>query len=54
MMTPPELARQLGHTDGGRAIRAYLRKKYPGHPRGQRWFLDDEQVADVLRQFARK
>lgn len=48
--TPVELARELGYVDEarpGKVVREYLRAKYPDHPHGQRWFLDDDQAADV-------
>ena len=55
--TPKELARQLGYTDEarpGKVVRDYLRLKYPGHPKYQRWVLDEQQAADVLTNVARK
>lgn len=55
--TPAELARELGYTDEqrpGLVVRNYLRKKYPDHPRYQRWVLDDAQAADVRANVPRK
>ena len=55
--TPFELARELGYTDEqrpGLVVRNYLRKKYPDHPRYQRWVLDDVQAADVRANVPRK
>ncbi len=49
--SPAELANKLGYTEEtrpGRVVRAYLREKYPDHPRGQRWVLDEGKAADVL------
>jgi hypothetical protein len=49
--SPIELAYKLGYTGEsrpGRVVRAYLREKYPEHPHGQRWVLDEGQAADVL------
>lgn len=49
--SPIELAKKLGYTEEtrpGRAVRAYLREKYPDHPHGERWVLDEGQAADVL------
>lgn len=47
---PAELARELGYKDEerpGKVVRDYLRAKYPGHPRYQRWELDEKQAAEV-------
>jgi len=47
---PAELARELGYKDEvrpGKVVRDYLRAKYPGHPKHQRWVLDEDQAADV-------
>ena len=49
--SPAELAYKLGYTEEtrpGRVVRTYLRKKYPEHPHGQHWLLDESQTADVL------
>ncbi|THJ65753.1 hypothetical protein E8P82_10700 [Arthrobacter echini] len=54
---PAELARELGYTDEqrpGKVVRDYLRKKYPGHPKYQRWVLDEAQAADVRVNVPRK
>lgn len=54
--TPRELAEQLGYADEprpGSVVRAYLRKKYPSHPKNQRWVLDESQAADVRESVAR-
>jgi hypothetical protein len=55
--TPTELARELGYTDEqrpGLIVREYLRKKYPDHPKYQRWLLDEAQAADVRTSVPRK
>ncbi|WAC52166.1 hypothetical protein [Frigoribacterium sp. SL97] len=47
---PAELARELGYLDEdrpGQVVRDYLRKKYPHHPKYQRWVLDEDEAADV-------
>lgn len=52
--TPAELGRELGHDDGARpgiTVRRYLRERYPGRPKGQRWILTQEEAADVRRHF---
>jgi hypothetical protein len=49
--SPTELTNKLGYTEEtrrGRVVRAYLREKYPDHPHGRRWILDEDQAADVL------
>jgi hypothetical protein len=54
---PAELARELGYANEqrpGKAVRDYLRKKYPDHPKYQRWVLDEVQAADVRRNVPRK
>lgn len=54
---PAEIARELGYTDEhrpGKVIRDYLRKKYPDHPKYQRWVLDEIQAADVRVNVPRK
>lgn len=54
---PAELARELGYTNehrAGKVVRDYLRKKYPGHPKYQRWVLDEVQAADVRVNVPRK
>lgn len=54
---PAELARELGYTDEqrpGKVVRDYLRKKYPDHPKYQRWVLDEVQAADVRANVPRK
>lgn len=48
--TPRQLALELGYTSEarpGQVVREYLRKKHPGHPRHQRWVLDEADAADV-------
>lgn len=50
-VTPPELARELGHTDGGRKLRNYLRKTHPDHFKNQRWMLTPEHAADARAHF---
>ena len=47
---PAELARELGYISEarpGKVVRDYLRSKYPGHPKYQRWVLDEDQAVDV-------
>lgn len=54
---PAELARELGYTNEHRpekVVRDYLRKKYPDHPKHQRWVLDEVQAADVRVNVPRK
>lgn len=54
---PAELARELGYIDEQRpckVVRDYLRKKYPGHPKYQRWVLDEAHFADVRVNVPRK
>lgn len=54
---PAELARELGYTNEkrpGKVVRDYLRKKYPDHPKYQRWVLDEAQAADVRVNVPRK
>lgn len=48
---PAELARKLGYHNESRPgliVRAYLRKRYPNHPKNARWVLDKEQADNVL------
>ncbi|MEZ3157608.1 hypothetical protein AB1K56_11830 [Microbacterium sp. BWR-S6Y] len=48
---PTELAKRLGYHDEsrpGRVVRAYLRERYPDHPKKARWLLNEEQAQDVL------
>ena len=48
--TPRELAVELGYTNEsrpGKAVRDYLRAKYPGHADYERWELDEAQADDV-------
>lgn len=48
--TPRDLALELGYRDEsrpGRVVRAYLRTKYPDHPKHGRWILDEDQADDV-------
>ena len=55
--TPRELAEELGYRDEGRrgiVVRQYLRKKYPDHPKGTRWVLDEVQAADVRLNVPRR
>lgn len=51
--TPRELAVQIRVDQ--RRIRKYLREVYRpnGENKNARWLLDDEQIADVRRHFAR-
>lgn len=54
---PAELARKLGYHDEsrpGRIVRAYLRKRYPHHPKNAPWLLDEQQARDVLANVPRK
>lgn len=54
---PAELARMLGYHDESRpgyVVRAYLRKRYPDHPKNARWLLNQEQADDVLVNVPRK
>ncbi|MEV7663581.1 hypothetical protein [Paenarthrobacter sp. NPDC089316] len=54
---PSELARELGYTSEqrpGKVVRDYLRKKYPVHPKYQRWVLDETQAEDVPVNVPRK
>jgi hypothetical protein len=54
---PAEVARELGYTNEhrpGKVVRDYLRKKYPDHPKYQRWVLDEAQAADVRANVPRK
>lgn len=53
---PPELAARLGYHDEsrpGRVVRAYLRDRYPDHPKNARWILNEEQAQDVLENVPR-
>lgn len=53
---PAELARELGYTNEhrpGKVVRDYLRRKYPNHPKYQRWVLDEVQADDVRANVAR-
>lgn len=52
-ITPKDLARELGHTDDGRAIRHFLRSEHPEHGKYARWELTPQQAADVRAHFAR-
>ncbi|GAA4351001.1 phage baseplate assembly protein V [Microbacterium rhizosphaerae] len=54
MVTPVQLAAELGHDDGdrpGRRVRRYLRERYPGHQHHGRWLLTPEQANDVRAHF---
>ncbi|TFD84045.1 hypothetical protein E3T61_19965 [Cryobacterium lactosi] len=53
--TPNELARELGHTDGGRTIRTWLRLHHPrpDTDKYQRWALTSAEANDVLEKFQR-
>lgn len=37
VMTPKDLARELGYNDDGRAVRRLLRQGFPDHPKHARW-----------------
>jgi hypothetical protein len=50
-ITPPELATQLRMVDGGRAIREFLRRMYPHHPKGAPWKLTREEAEMVKKRF---
>jgi len=52
-ITPSELARELGHRDGGRAIRRWLRTQpwRTEAEKGLRWYLAPEQADRVRREF---
>lgn len=55
VITPVELAAELGHDDGGRPgrrVRQFLRERYPDHPSNQRWLLTPEQANEVRVHFA--
>lgn len=54
--TPADLARELGHTDDGRAIRRWLRlnETRPEIEKRTRWALTDEQVQRVRVEFAER
>lgn len=55
MITPVELASELGHDDGerpGRRVRQFLRERYPDHRPNQRWLLTPEQANEVRAHFA--
>ena len=48
--TPRELSAELGYTNEsrpGKTVRAYLRERYPEHPKHGRWVLDEAQADDV-------
>lgn len=49
------LMRELGYDDGGRAVRAALRKGFPDHLQNDRWDpLSSEQVSYVRRMVSPK
>ncbi|TDW30353.1 hypothetical protein [Cryobacterium psychrophilum] len=52
-ITPPELARELGHGDGGKAIRRWLRTQSwrTEAQKGMGWHLVPEQADVVRRRF---
>ncbi|TFD66083.1 hypothetical protein [Cryobacterium sp. Hh38] len=52
-ITPPELARALGHRDGGKAIRRWLRTQSwrSEAEKGVRWCLSPEQADFVRNEF---
>ena len=55
--TPRDLARELGYSDEARpglVVRAYLRKRYPEHPKHQPGELDEEQADDVRAHVPRR
>jgi len=53
--TPAGLALTLGYSDHGRAVRASLRRQFPGHPRHHRWSpLTADQVDHVMRDLPPK
>ena len=47
--TPRELAAQLGYRDGGRAVRAVLRRGFRDHPKHARWDPLTEQQVNYVR-----
>ena len=51
--TPPELARELGHDDGGKAIRRWIRVKEwrPEVEKNSRWHLTPAQADAVRYEF---
>lgn len=51
VVTPKDLACEIGHTDEGKKLRGYLRKTYPDHFKNQRWELTPEMVADAKGHF---
>lgn len=53
--TPGELARQLGYSDGGRAVRRILRRGFSEHPPNTRWEpLTTRQVNYVKAHLPRR
>lgn len=50
-ISAPDLARELGHADGGKKLRGYLRRRYPDHFHGQRWLISKVQADDARRHF---
>jgi hypothetical protein len=52
-ITPSELARELGHDDGGKAIRRWLRTQSwrSEVEKGVRWYLSPEQADFVRSEF---
>lgn len=51
VITPKDLASEIGHTDEGKKVRGYLRKTYPGHFKNQRWELTPEMAVDAKAHF---
>jgi hypothetical protein len=48
VVTVKDLTRELGYEDGGRAVRAALRKGFPNHIKSARWDpLSPAQIAYV-------
>ena len=56
-ITPPELARELGHDDGGHKIRKFLRHPWDGdgpfanHLHRAHWHLAPQEADRVRRAF---
>ncbi len=50
VVTVKDLMRELGYDDEGRAVRAALRKAFPGHPKNSRW----DPLSPVQISFVRK
>jgi len=52
-ITPSDLARELGHDDGGKAIRRWLRTQSwrSGAEKGARWCLSPDQADRARSEF---